>query len=368
MPIDYTIKLNPQLSPFSFLYGIAVRFRNQLFDWGILPSEEYDIPVICVGNIAVGGTGKTPHTEYIIRLLQPRYKNKIAVLSRGYKRKTSGYILANEQTKSRDIGDEPYQIKQKFPQIQVAVDANRRRGIQHLLKLPEEIRPEIILLDDGFQHRYVTPSLNIVLTDYHRLMYLDKLMPVGRLREPKSGIRRADVIIVTKCASDIKPIDFRIIEDHIKVVAHQTVFFTTVRYGEIKPVFSKNALPWVKRDIRKNDDVLVVSGIASPDGFIREIKRYSNQVTTLTFPDHHTFSTKDIEKIKNTFEQFSSLEKLIIVTEKDAARLRDMTNIPDMIKKRLYYQPIMVDFIGKNRTRFDELIKEHILTFSKNKK
>ena len=171
MPTENDIKIHSLLSPFSFLYGIGVRFRNQLFDWRLLSSESYPIPIICIGNLAVGGTGKTPHTEYIIRLLKDDYR--IAVLSRGYKRKSSGFILANEQSTSHEIGDEPYQMKHKFPDILVAVDADRREGIGKLLALPEEQRPQVILLDDAYQHRYVVPSFSIVLTDYHRLFYND---------------------------------------------------------------------------------------------------------------------------------------------------------------------------------------------------
>ena len=200
------IKLNCYLSPLSFLYGIGVWLRNRLFDRDILHSEQYSIPLICIGNLSVGGTGKTPHTEYIIRLLKDKYR--VAVLSRGYKRQTSGFVLAGSECSSSEIGDEPFQMKNKFPDILVAVDANRRRGIRNLLSLPEQEKPEVILLDDAYQHRYVRPSLSIVLTDYHRLFYHDKLMPVGRLREPISNINRADIVVVTKCCKDMMPMDF----------------------------------------------------------------------------------------------------------------------------------------------------------------
>lgn len=216
------IKINSYLAPLSFLYGIGVWLRNRLFDWGILHSEQYPVPVICIGNLSVGGTGKTPHTEYIVRLLKDKYR--IAVLSRGYKRKTSGFILADSGSSSLEIGDEPFQMKNKFPDILVAVDADRRRGIQHLLSLPEKDKPEVILLDDAYQHRYVHPSLSIVLSDYHRLFYNDKLMPAGYLREPVSNINRTDIVVVTKCDKDMKPIDFRIIEENMKLRAHQLLF------------------------------------------------------------------------------------------------------------------------------------------------
>ena len=197
MSTNNKIKLYSLLTPLSFIYGIVVWIRNILFDWGIFTSEQYSIPIISIGNLSVGGTGKTPHTEYLIQLLIDKYR--IAVLSRGYKRKTSGYLLATSQSTSFDIGDEPYQIKRKYPNILVAVDSNRRRGILNLLSLPIEQRPEVILLDDAYQHRYVQPSLSIVLSDFHRLFYLDRLLPVGHLREPASNIHRADKVIVTKC-------------------------------------------------------------------------------------------------------------------------------------------------------------------------
>ena len=186
MPDKNDFVLNHYLTPISFLYEIGVRFRNKLFDWEILKSKQFAVPVICVGNLAVGGTGKTPHTEYLIRLLKSKYR--IAVLSRGYKRKTSGFVLADAASTSRQIGDEPYQIKQKFPDIIVAVDASRRHGIEQLLALPESARPELILLDDAYQHRYVQPSFSVVLTDFNRLYYEDTLLPTGRLREPAPGI------------------------------------------------------------------------------------------------------------------------------------------------------------------------------------
>lgn len=362
MPTENDIKLNICFSPLSFLYGIGVRFRNQLFNWGVLPALRYPIPVICIGNLAVGGTGKTPHTEYLIRILKDQFK--IAVLSRGYKRKTSGFILADSKSTSREIGDEPYQIKQKFPDIQVAVDANRRRGIQCLLKFPKEQRPEVILLDDAFQHRYVTPSLSIVLTDYNRLFYYDKLMPVGLLREPVSAIRRADMVIVTKCDEALKPIEYRIIEEDMKLLAHQLLHFTHISYDEIEPVFPGLAKPVKLEDIRKEDDILLISGIASPIHFIHEMKKYSGKTETMIYPDHHAFSKADFRKMRETFNKMNSPGKRIVVTEKDAARIQNDPHLPEEWKSILYYLPIRIKFcLDRN---FEEEIKKHIITFQKN--
>lgn len=360
MPTENDIHIHSPLSPLSFLYGIGVRFRNQLFDWRFLPSESYPVPVICIGNLAAGGTGKTPHTEYIIRLLKDEYK--IAVLSRGYKRNSSGFILANEQSTSLEIGDEPYQMKHKFPDILVAVDADRREGIARLLALPEEQRPEVILLDDAYQHRYVAPSFSIVLTDYHRLFYNDKLLPAGRLREPVSGIRRADMVIVTKCEEDMKPIEYRIIEENMKLLAHQSVHFTHIIYDEIQPVFGNLAKPLDRKDICKEDELLVISGIASPNGFIKEAGKLA-KVTPLIFPDHHAFDKTDIRRIKATFDKITSSGKYILTTEKDAARLRDNPHIPEEWKTCMYYLPITIEFCLDKK--FDDEIKKHITTFHK---
>ena len=203
------ININKNLLPFSWLYGLGVGFRNMLFEMGILKSRSYDVPVISVGNITVGGTGKTPHVEYLIRLLKD--KMNVAVLSRGYKRKSHGFVLANEKTPMRDIGDEPYQMKQKFPEVTLAVDRKRTHGIERLISGENGKKIDVILLDDAFQHRYVKPGINILLVDYHRLVIYDTLLPAGRLREPVKAKDRADIVIVTKCPRDLKPMEFRVI-------------------------------------------------------------------------------------------------------------------------------------------------------------
>ena len=203
------IKINEWMLPLSWLYGLGVRLRNQLFELGILKSRSFDIPVISVGNITVGGSGKTPHVEYLIRLLKSN--SKVAVLSRGYKRKSKGYVLAGKDTRMRDIGDEPYQMKTKFPDIHVAVDKSRCHGIDMLTSGEATKDTDVILLDDAFQHRYVKPGINILLVDYHRLIIYDKLLPAGRLREPQKGKSRADIVIITKCPKDLKPMEYRVI-------------------------------------------------------------------------------------------------------------------------------------------------------------
>lgn len=357
-----TVKLNYLLAPLSLFYAMGVGLRNRLFDWGILPSERFPVPVICVGNLAVGGTGKTPHVEFLIRILKDKYK--VAVLSRGYKRKSKGFVLAQPQSTSCDIGDEPYQIYSKFPDILVAVDANRRNGIRQLLALEDP--PTVILLDDAFQHRYVTPSFAIVLTEYARPFYLDYLLPFGRLRECRYGIHRADAVVVTKCCKNIKPIDYRIVEKGMYLRAHQMVFFTTVEYEEVKPVFPAEAKPWSLSDVKETDSVVLVTGIASPDALIKEIKKYTSHVVPLVYPDHHFFGKEDIAHIEKTFSAISSSGKMILVTEKDAARFKNMTDeLPESLRRSMYYLPITIDFSTRSKEDFEEMINKHIVSFQR---
>lgn len=360
-----SFKLNYLLLPIAFFYEMGVRLRNQLFNWGILSTEEFTVPVISIGNLAVGGTGKTPHVEYLIRLLKDKYK--VAVLSRGYKRRTKGFLLADDKSTYLTIGDEPFQIKRKFPDIAVAVDSNRRRGIHHLLSLPEGEKPDVILLDDAFQHRYVTPSLSIVLTDYNRLFYWDKILPIGRLREPSVGIRRGDAVIVTKCEEGLKPIDYRIISDEMKLRAHQELYFTYITYGELEPLFPAKASLHDRHNIKKDDELLLLTGIASPERFIGEVKKQADKVTTMVYPDHHNFTRQDIRKISETFNRINSTDKYILTTEKDAARLLQNPLIPDEWKDVLYYLPITITFRAENHQSLDKLVLNHIVTVQRNK-
>ena len=255
------IKINEWLLPLSWLYGIGVRFRNMMFDIGILKSRRYDIPIISVGNITVGGSGKTPHVEYLISLLEKRAK--VAVLSRGYKRKSRGYVLAKEDTAMRDIGDEPYQMKKKFGNIHIAVDKDRRHGIERLTSDRETKDTEVILLDDAYQHRYVKAGISILLVDYHRLIIYDRLLPAGRLREPQSGKSRADIVIVTKCPKDLKPMEYRVLQRAMGLYPYQKLFFTSIEYCGLKALFGNREM--ALSEIRKDTNILLLTGIASPD-------------------------------------------------------------------------------------------------------
>jgi len=355
------VHINKWLLPVSWLYGIVVYFRNKLFDWNILKQKKYDIPVICVGNITVGGTGKTPHIEYLINILKRDYK--VAVLSRGYKRKTKGFILANPDSVASQIGDEPFQIKSKFPDIVVAVDANRCNGIEQLLQLPEAERPDIILLDDAFQHRYVKPSYTILLTDYNRLMAYDELLPAGRLREPAYYAEKANMIVITKCPPDINPLEQRIISKYINAFPYQDLFYTYFKYGNLIPVFSNNGNNGGKIPLHKikDMDVLAVAGIANPQPFYEKIQAFTKNVTEVEYPDHHQFSVRDIATIKSSLDKLSGQNKIIIVTEKDAARLQAINSMDESMKEIMYYLPIEVAFVNKeDQQLFKTKIKEHV--------
>lgn len=354
---EHLVKINKWLYPVSFLYGMGVGLRNKLFDWGILQSKSFDIPVICVGNIAVGGTGKTPHTEYLIKLLQNGYQ--VAVLSRGYKRRTKGYVLADAKSSARTIGDEPYQIKQKFPHITVAVDEKRVRGIEKLCKI-ESPKVGAILLDDAFQHRYVEAGLNIVLTDYHRLLCDDALLPAGRLREPIEAKNRAQVVIVTKCPADIKPIDYNIITKRLKLYPYQKLFFSSFQYGDLTPVFpeSNNTVRKLS-SLQRSENVLLVTGIASPAVMEEEIHKYTRHIEALSFGDHHNFKNKDIKLIT---EQFNRLEgkKIIITTEKDATRLSTHPAVSEELKKHIYALPVEIKILQNQEDTFNKIIIDYV--------
>jgi len=346
------------LFPLFLLYGIVVIVRNWLFNIGILPSEKFDVPVICVGNITVGGTGKTPFTEYLIRLLQPKYK--VGVLSRGYKRKSRGYVLASKDPSPSEIGDEPCQIKNKFPEAIVAVDINRREGIRNMLK-EKESKPDVIILDDAFQHRYVNPDISILLIDYNRPITTDYLLPLGQLREPAKAKDRAHIVVVTKCPSDIKPIELRIITKSLHLYPYQTLYFTTLAYGDLVLLFPKKAQQIVKNRLKEeNYTVLSLSGIASPEPFEQYLKQYTEELVSLRFPDHHNFSQKDIDGIEKKFDAIANPNKIIITTEKDAVRLKNHPNFPKLLKNRIYYIPLAISFLSDQEKSFNKQIQDYV--------
>ena len=355
------VHINKWLLPLSWLYGLIIFFRNKFFKWGILKQVQYDIPVICVGNLTVGGTGKTPHTEYLIELLHRKYR--VAVLSRGYKRKTKGFILADDNSTSREIGDESFQIKQKYPSILIAVDADRKNGINTLLAM--ENPPQIVILDDAFQHRYVKPSFTVLLSNFYRPMYNDALLPAGRLRESMSYMQKADVILVTKCPDELKPIDYRIITHDVNPYPYQDLFFTSYNYCSLYKVFGMDC---ADINFLKKKHVLLVTGIASPTMIIDKLKEYTDKVDVMTFKDHHNFSKQDIKNIETDFEAINAKHKLILVTEKDAARLMERKDIPETIKDKIYSLPIEVTFVAQDcEASFRQKILKHVREYPKNR-
>ena len=350
------IKINTWLTPLSWLYGIGVRFRNFLFDVGLRKSHAFKTPVIAVGNITVGGTGKTPHVEYLIRLLHSRMH--VAVLSRGYKRKTRGFLVADTSTDMHAIGDEPFQMKQKFPDITIAVDSKRVRGINLLTKGDKtDSGIGAILLDDAFQHRQVKPGINILLVDYHRLIIYDKLLPAGRLREPLKGKNRADIVIVTKCPKDMKPMEFRVIKKAMNLYPYQHLFFSTLEYETPKQVFKNSRHKW-HGDL-KDTNVLLLSGIASPQQMTKDLSPQVKSLTPMVFADHHDFTPNDIHQINSVFGQLPT-PKLIITTEKDAARLQTIEGLSSEVRQALYKQPISVSFLLNQSKKFDQEIISYV--------
>lgn len=338
------------LWPFSLVYGIVVCVRNWLFDRGLLPSEKYDFPVVSIGNITVGGTGKTPFTEYLIRLMQDKYQ--LGVLSRGYKRNTSGYKLVTMKDEPIAVGDEPFQMKHKFPSVTVAVDADRRRGIKTMRKL-EEGRPELILLDDAYQHRYVHPKVSILLVDYNRNITEDHLLPVGLMREPKRSMKRADIIVVTKCPDTITPMDMRLFRKHLNPYPYQSLCFSKLAYGELVPLFpsAKHPMP---NPVLTDAGVLALTGIASPAPFVEYLKKCSAHVETCFFGDHHNYSVSDLKRIQKAYDGIDVHEKYIITTEKDAVRLMANTSFPDELKKKIFYIPLSMEFLREDASVFEE--------------
>ena len=363
------ININKKLLPFSWLYGFGVGFRNMLFEMGILKSRSYTVPVISVGNITVGGTGKTPHVEYLIRLLKD--KVNVAVLSRGYKRKSHGFVLADAETPMKVIGDEPYQMKQKFPDITVAVDSKRTRGIAHLIGGEAGKDIDVVLLDDAFQHRYVKPGINILLVDYHRLIIYDELLPAGRLREPVKSKDRADIVIITKCPWNLKPMEFRVITKAMKLYPYQQLFFSTHEYEMPIAVFPEEQGKLGASETLdslaslKDKNVLLLTGIGSPEQMKHDMEQMTDHVTPLTFSDHHDFKQKDIVAINEAFAAIPE-PKVIITTEKDATRLAVLEELSREVKQHLYKLPIYIQIMQDQEELFNQTVLGYVRKNSKN--
>ena len=327
------------LFPFAILYGFITSIRNFFFDKGILKSYAFDIPVIAVGNLSVGGTGKTPQIEYLIRLLSPKYK--VATLSRGYKRQSEGFVLADSSSNAVILGDEPFQFYSKFKNIQVAVDADRKNGIEQLLS--QTNKPDVILLDDAFQHRKVKAGFYILLTSYGDLYSDDFMLPTGNLRESRSGAKRANVVIVTKCPSTLSLDEQNKIKNQLQLDSNQELYFSYIDYDD--SVYSEDKS--MKVSEIKNMDKLLLAGIAKPEPFFNHLQSKNDDI--LVFPDHHNFTENELLEIKN-----KSQNKIIITTEKDYVRLKGKLS-----NQQLFYLPIRSSFLSRSEN-FDKSITDYV--------
>ena len=365
--------LSYALFPLTMWYAVGVRFRNLFYALGIKKQEAPHITTIGVGNLSTGGSGKTPHVEYLLRLLADRYPT--AMLSRGYKRKSKGYLLDDGSHDPALLGDEPAMIARKFPQVQVAVCEKRVEGVRRLMTAPENLdnpensesqespetpsTPQLIILDDVFQHRAIKPSINILLTEYSHPYFNDHILPYGDLREFKKARFRANIVIVTKCPAKLNPIEKHNILRELKLQNYQRIFFSYLKYGDLQTLGGSN----ISVDLRRADNILCITGIAHPEPLLAELRQYT-KVQHLPFADHHDFTSGDIARIKETFATLPGSNNLIITTEKDAIRLRGkIDSLP------VYILPVTVAFHKENDKDFDTLIessvRENIMFLSK---
>ncbi|HLO90045.1 MAG: tetraacyldisaccharide 4'-kinase [Chloroflexota bacterium] len=341
------------LLPLAIFYELITRLRNILFNFKILPSSSYKLPVISVGNLSAGGTGKTPHVEYLIRLLTPSYR--IATLSRGYGRKTSGFRLAGNNDHSGTIGDEPAQFHKKFPEILVVADESRRHGIKSLLQSHPET--DLIILDDAFQHRYVKPGLSVLLTDYHKLFTNDYLLPFGTLREARKGSQRANVIVVTKTPVVLSPFERNRIIESIKPSPFQKILFSFIKYGEIQSLWNDSEI--IDKSA-KYSVIMLIAGIANPYPLEYELRSRCSDLIIMRFKDHHKYSSNDLRVIKENYSDIYTRNKLLVTTEKDAMRMLDPEVKEQASQLPFYYIPMEIDFHEKDKQIFDETIIKYV--------
>lgn len=333
--------------------------RNKLYDSHLLFSKQFDIPLIIVGNLSVGGTGKSPHIEYLIRLLKSNLN--VATLSRGYGRETDEFVLANSNSSAEEIGDEPRQFKNKFPDVEVAVDKSRVNGISKLLKDFPQLN--LILLDDAFQHRAVKAGLSILLTDYSNLYRDDYLLPTGTLREFKSGAKRANIIIVTKCLNTITSKERELVLYKINCLPHQKVYFSFITYGEIIPgrlLENGNIKDSQEYALNKKNSVLLLTGIANPKSIEDYLMDKVHHVVNARFADHHQFTKKDMVVILNLFNTIASENKFLVTTEKDWMRLQNSVYINLLNQIPIFYLPIEVDFSDTDKQTFNNQIIQYV--------
>jgi len=344
--MSFRTSISYALWPFTIWYAVGVRFRNMFYALGLKQQVAPHITTIGVGNLTTGGTGKTPHVEYLLRLLADKYPT--AVLSRGYKRKTKGFLADDGNHDASLLGDEPAMIARKFPQVQVAVCEKRVEGVKNLMA--GEKAPQLIILDDVFQHRAIKPSINILLTEYNRPYFNDHILPYGDLREFKNARFRANIIIVTKCPATLNPVEKHNIIHDLNLQNYQKVFFSYFKYGNLQTLDGNHS----RVDLQHVDNVLAITGIAHPESMLAELRRYT-KVQHLAFNDHHDFTQRDIARIRDTFEAMPGSNKIIVTTEKDAVRLRGITeDLP------FHVLPIEVAFHKENDKDFDTLVEASV--------
>jgi tetraacyldisaccharide 4'-kinase len=347
------------LLPFAWLYGVITWFRNWLYNVGVLPSVKFPNSVISIGNLTTGGTGKTPHIEYLIRLLKT--KMRVGTVSRGYGRTTKGFILVSNPSTAAMIGDEPMQYHHKFPDILVSVSEDRVAGIGNLLHMQQ--KPDVILLDDAFQHRSVRPGLSVLLIDFHSVMRKNYMLPAGTMREWKSGMKRADIIIITKSPDILIPIERNRILSKIKLLERQSIFFSFYKYDElvrlshrhVSSIFFSTSYYFEKRFA-----ILLVAGIANPSGVFDYLRRRTDKIVTMYYSDHHQYSTSDIRDIKERFNNIPSPNKIIVTTEKDAMRFLSPELEEDVEHLPIFYLPIRVAFHQPDEEKFNQLILNYV--------
>ena len=349
---------NILLYPVSIIYGLITGFRNFLYNSGILSGTAFPIPIICVGNITVGGTGKTPHTEYLVDLLNKDFK--VATLSRGYKRETSDFRIASLSSTVSEIGDEPMQIYRKFPDTLVTVDRRRVNGVWRILHYASDT--DVIILDDAFQHRSIKPGFSILLSDFERPFMKDHMLPYGNLREDKSNMSRADVILITKCPKNLNPIQRRLIVKEVGKAPYQNLYFTSLSYKAPLPVFDNNEKERPHIDLTKCSGcgIVLVTGIANPKPLKEYLQKFFGEIAELTFPDHYSYKEKDIEAVTSAYNNLKASSKYIITTEKDAVRLREFINIKEPVRSALFYVPVGITFLNDDKEKFDNLILGYV--------
>ncbi len=339
------------LAPASWVYGWVVRLRNYLFDAGLIRSEKFPIPIICVGNITVGGTGKTPMAEMILDYMSRRHK--VALLSRGYGRKTKGYREVSTTSHYREVGDEPLQIKLKFPNAQVVVCEKRSEGIQRIMKEHPEV--DLIILDDGFQHRYVSPTVNVVMIDATRPLHEDHFLPYGTLRDDIGQLHRAHYFVVAKCPDNMTPIDRRIMHKNLVCVAYQKVYFTRIESFSPRPLFPDVA---GDRSPQRGSQVIALSGIGNPGPFHTSLEKEFEVVERIVLEDHHVYKVRDVKLLAQLVEQYP--DATIITTQKDAVKFTNRKRIPIEVQRRLYYRPINITFAEESETDLLSRLEEDI--------